>query len=291
MNRPAILLLLIAGPWLSIQCSTKPKPAGVVKDTWDNVKTSVSSLFERSGSMFFLRELDIPEKSRITIKNVTGTVAIARLKNPKVASNGLTKVFIEAEKRGKQSLLQLTQIDVKTNDLTTTITTKITEADKGIPVYYTLTVPDTVTVVVEQQDGDIMVRDVGCPLSLQINNTGSMTIENVKNSVTARALKGSITLTQAQLPEHASIFLEAYNNIYLTLPKNIRAQLNAKTTEGIVTSKLPVTLEPITTMVTGKAWKNLRRNIRGDLGSGGGPSIVLDATTGNINISALDATE
>lgn len=280
--KKSLLLAFITIPLLtSSRCSSTP--ATFVKDTWDTVKTSVSSALERSESMYFSKEIDVLEKSRVTIKNVNGTIAIARSKNPK-------KVFIEAEKRGKKSLLQLTQIDVKTNGLTTTITTKITEADKGIPVYYTLTVPDTVTVVVEQQDGDIMVRDVGCPLSLQINDTGSMTIENVKNSVTARALKGSITLTQAQLPEHASIFLEAYRTIDLKLPSNIDADLSARTADGLVTCSLLVTLEQITTKITREDWKNLRRHIRGKFGRGG-PSIVLDATIGNINISALDATE
>lgn len=254
-------------------------PTGLIKKAWDSTKETVSSFLERSESVVRNFKLDIPIKSRIIIKNSDGSVAIARSKEP-------TKLFIEAEKYGKKRLLPFTHISTQTKDLVTTIETKVDGQDKLIPVYYTITVPDSATVLVEQRNGDIWVRDVACPLSLQTGESGSIHIENAVNSVTARALKGSITLTQAALPESSSIFLEAYRAIELKLPENISAALSAQTAEGLVTSTIPVTLEQITTQITKETWRDLRKHIRGTMGRGG-PSIVLDATKGSINITVF----
>lgn len=277
--KKSVFFFLVIVPFLHIPCSASIGTA--IKGTWNTITDSVSRAMEHSESVFIEREIDAPPKSRIVIKNTTGTVAIA----PSKTSN---KIFVEAEKRGKKSLLPFTQVSIQTKDLVTRIETKISDADKAIPVYYTITVPDNATVSVEQQDGEIVTRDIGCPLSLQISGTGSMTIENNRNSVTARALNGSITISQTALPEHASIFLEAYRSIKINVPQNINAQLRARTsTERFVTCELPITLQPITTKITREAMHNWRCNVSGDLGRGG-PSIVLESTTGSITIKPIE---
>ncbi len=254
-------------------------PTSLVKKTWGSFKETVSSFLERSESAFYSREFDIPTKSRIIIKNSDGSVAIARSTKP-------TKLFIEAEKYGKKSLLSSTHISTQVEGPVATIETKVDSPEGRVPVYYTITVPDSATVLVEQRNGDIWVRDVQCPLSLQAGESGTIHIENAVNSVTARALKGSIMLTQAALPENSSIFLEAYRTIELKLPENINATLSAQTAEGLVTSTIPVTLEQITTQITKEAWRDLRKHIRGTMGRGG-PSIVLDTTKGAISITVF----
>ncbi|MCL5436387.1 MAG: hypothetical protein M1549_00725 [Candidatus Dependentiae bacterium] len=253
--------------------------AKTIKKLWKSVTDPIASALEASESAFYSREFDLPEKDgRIVIKNIEGSVALAHSK--------ANKLFVEAEKRGKKSLLQSTHISVQTHGDTTTIETKLDKPQNSVSVYYTITVPESASVVVEQQSGDIWVRSVRCPISLQASESGSIHIEHGSNSVTARALQGSISLIQERLPRHANIFLEAHGAITVVLPDGANANLNAQTAKGLITSTIPITIERLTTKLTAKDLRNLRNRVTGTLGTGGA-SITLDATKGPIKISAV----
>lgn len=240
----------------------------------------VKSWFERPESAFFAREYKIEPKTTIFIKNIKGEIAIERAKKENI-------LFVEAEKRAKADILPHTRIAVRTKDQTTYIETKIEEQNDGAEVFFTISVPDEITVIAEQKTGSISVKNVKGSLALQVAEAGNIYVENSTHSLSARALKGSIIATQPQLLEGA-ISLEAYRSIHLTLPSNIDAILTAQTAEGLVNCELDVTLKPITTQVTPEAFRNLRHHIEGALGKGGTATIMLDATKGPITIEKFE---
>jgi hypothetical protein len=72
------------------------------------------------------------------------------------------------------------------------------------------------------------------------------------------------------------------------LPRETRAQLLAKTTQGTITSEHPVTLTPVTRVINKETWEFLKKNVEGTLGGlKGGAPINLEATKGNIVIKEL----
>lgn len=240
----------------------------------------VKSWFERPESAFFAREYKIEPKTTIVIKNINGGIAIERAKKEGV-------LFVEAEKRAKADVLPHTRIAVRTKDQTTYIETKIEDQDAGAEVFFTISVPDEITVIAEQKSGNITVKNVKGNLALQVAEIGNIFVENSVHSLSARALKGSITAMQPQLLE-GSISLEAYRGIHLTLPSNIDATLTAQTAEGLVNCELDVTLKPVTTQVTPEAFRELRHHIEGTLGKGGNATIMLDASKGPITIDSFE---
>lgn len=131
----------------------------------------------------------------------------------------------------------------------------------------------------------------GTALSLESTN-GSMTVSNVGGAVTARSTNGSIRIADAGGPIRArstngsiqaalrpgvaladDMELRTTNGaVTLQLPAGTSARLNASTTNGGITSDIPVTIE-------GQS----RRQLRGVMGQGG-PEIRISTTNGAVRI-------
>ena len=118
------------------------------------------------------------------------------------------------------------------------------------------------------------------------NDNGKITLQQARKKVKAVvSQKGSIEIEHESLPETESIFVQnMQGDVTISLPKNVNATLKATTLKGELTSNIPVTLEPRTTVLNKESWKNMQREVTGTLGAGGAP-INIDVTKGNITIN------
>lgn len=270
MNK--ICLVIIASA-LIVPLVGAQKKATAPQGLWEKI----TAFFEPTADEHFTEEHEFDPKGTVTIKAHTGSVVIHTWDKSAVA--------LEITRSGKEAERLNTSYAVSHSKEAITIQTETAKnGDETAHIAYVLTVPQHATVIVQQKSGPISIFDLFGAIVAEADD-GDITIENARSSVTARSNKQSITLAQSKLPETATIFLQAYRDITLTLPELINANLDAQTAGGVVSSEIPVTLEPITLKINNATWKNMRKHIQGALGSGGAP-ITLDATRGSIMIEA-----
>lgn len=193
-----------------------------------------------------------------------------------------SSLLIEVEKRGPQEDLRSTTVNTKRGDHTITLETETKEGKKPVKAALSLVVPEHAAVTIEQEGGNVTIKDVLGPINIQTHN-GSIEVKNASDSVTAKAHNGSITVEQAKLTARNTIFLDAEKNITLLLPGRTNANLLAKAPNGRIYSEHYVTLRPVTIKINKETVSALLRDVDGTLGSGGA-SIVLESLHGIISI-------
>jgi len=115
-------------------------------------------------------------------------------------------------------------------------------------------------------------------------NKGDITILNTTDSVLASTERGSVHLTCQKLPATSKLNIHANSGkIIVDLPQEVNADLMAKTKSGTVVCNHFVTIKPFTTQWNKNAWKHLKHEICGTLGTGEA-LISIQSDRGNIKI-------
>lgn len=236
----------------------------------------ISRLWNKSEQEVMNKDYPINPKSTIDISNVEGDITI------KVWNQN--KLVVEAIKKGTAEEVSSTTVNVKSQASHTYISTKVSADKPNAITNYTLMVPETVNVKANiSSSGSIKIKQVRGSIDASTNE-GSIEITDSTNTVVAKTGDGTIKIKQKYFNEPNSIFVETIKGpIYLYLPREIQANLHARTLQGTITSEQAITFYPQTMKLNKETWDRIKKEVHGTLGNGGSP-ITLEATRGNIII-------
>lgn len=219
-------------------------------------------------------EYTVTTNITIDVTNVEGNISIKSWEQ--------NKIILDAMKTGTEEELAATTISVNQKDNTITIASKIKENETASTVDYTIMVPIGSSLkITNSSKGDIKIRQIRGTVNAMTEH-GSIEIYDTVNSVTAKTNDGSIRIKQKNITQPNTLFLETLKgDVKLFLPKRLNADIQAKTFKGMVNSTIPVTLSPQTLVLNKETWNDMRKEVRGTLGTGGAP-IIIDVSKGNI---------
>lgn len=158
-------------------------------------------------------------------------------------------------------------------------------------IHYYLQVPRTTSLDLNTTNGEIRVRAVEGRVEVATTNgdvdvsgvrgtlgahttNGEVRLARIDGSADAETTNGSVAVELMSLARTGRMQMETTNgNIALTLPREVRADLQAQTTNGRVNINYKLTTEGVITS----------KSIRGTIG-GGGVRIELQTTNGNIDV-------
>ncbi len=126
------------------------------------------------------------------------------------------------------------------------------------------------------QNGDMRVQDVNGVVKLATTN-GEISMAGVTNRASARTTNGSVVARILRISPAGEVKLQTTNgNVQAYLPKDLRATVDAVTTNGQVSIAFPVERQGLMTS------KTVRGTIRG-----GGARLTLETTNGNVEVRNL----
>jgi hypothetical protein len=235
-----------------------------------------SSLFSTAQQETFMQEYDFPAHATLELYNTSGDILIKTWKH--------TKIVVEAIKKGTPESLKTTTISVKFNNQSMVISTLAPHDSPAATVIYTILVPQhAILKQISTDKGSITIKHVQGNINAATNE-GPIAIHDACADVRAKTNLGSITLEQKKLPETAGVFLETLQgNVQVFVPRNINANLQARTLKGELRTDIPVTMLPQTVKLNKDTWNRLRREVKATLGEGGAP-ITIDVTKGSIEV-------
>lgn len=221
-------------------------------------------------------EYPIKNKTEIEIIGISGSLTIKGWNHPQLA--------LHATKKGSPD--QLTATDVHVVVVPEKITIKTTyKNDIAADIDYVLMVPYQANITeASLKRGSIKIKDIQGTVNA-ITHEGDITLKRITNSITARITNtGTLTATIAQLPSHASLFLETFKgSIILYAPDTLNAYINAHTAKGILTSELRITIAPQTVVLNSETYARWQKEVCGTIGEGGA-HLTIDATQGDIQL-------
>ena len=192
------------------------------------------------------------------------------------------KIMLEAKKVGPLEELRETAIHTKIQPHQVTISTHSKYKSNTVRVRYTLIVPHKAHLIVKNHKGSIKIKNIKGPVNAFAHD-GPIIIQEASNTVVAKSPNNTVTVKQQTLPTTASIFIEAGRGAQFHASRNMNAHIHAKTLNGVVTSQIYLTLDPLSTQLNKDAWARMKKDVKATLGSGGAP-ITIDVTKGDIEI-------
>lgn len=158
-------------------------------------------------------------------------------------------------------------------------------------------------VIATTLNGNIDIKNTTNNITAKTENNGHITITHAKGNVIASTQKGDIMITDAtqsvvattqkgniitacsEVPATSRIVLNAEQSggITLSLPAEVNATLQGKTTKGSLTSEHYVTVKPFTTRLDKNFHKQFKQTVNGFIGTGEA-DIRLTSNNGNIKI-------
>jgi hypothetical protein len=233
---------------------------------WDNTKEEIVT-----------HDQPLAPHSHISVSNKKGNITISTWNK--------NKIVIEATKKGTDEELKLTKVETLYTKNGASIKTIPLKVDRQCSVDYTLIIPSTATLtMVETEKGSISIKNVSTATRAHAEY-GSVNLDAVTNSVQVSTKHGGITIQSKNLKATDKIIaLAEHGSIKLELPAETNATLYAKTNKGTVTSEQPITLEPRTLKICQASLAELKRDVRGALGHGGGATIKLQTSRGNVRV-------
>ena len=234
---------------------------------WDNTKEEITT-----------HEQTLTPGCTISVLNKKGDI--------KISTWNKNKIVIEATKKGTDEEIKLTKVETLYTKHGASIKTIPLKLDRQCTVDYTLIIPKSaVLTLVETEKGSISIKDVSTATRAHAHY-GSIDLDTVTTSVQVSTKHGGISIhTKEDLKATDKIVaLAESGSITLEIPSDTNATLYAKTNTGSVTSEQPITLEPRTLKVCQASLAELKRDIRGTLGHGGGATIKLQTSRGNVRV-------
>ncbi|WP_395377414.1 hypothetical protein [Marinicella sp. W31] len=140
--------------------------------------------------------------------------------------------------------------------------------------------------------GDSYVRDVTGEMEIS-NVNGSITLENISGGVLADSVNGAVTATFESVFENTDMAFSSLNkDVDITLPKNVKAKIKAKTENGEIYTGFDVDFDKSPAVVEKESGKGsyklkLEKWVQGTI-NGGGAEIQLKTLNGDIIIRAAE---
>jgi Toastrack DUF4097 len=236
---------------------------------------NITAYFSQHEEPPLKKDIAVISSVQIEIENTRGNINIKGWSQPVVS--------IEAIKRGTQEQLKTTNIRITASSRHITVTTTA-EPDHAAEVTYNLMVPLKASVKVRlHKDGTIKIKKVEGIISAQSQH-GDIHINGSVDSVIAKTTYGSLKIKVKDLPNTSSLFLETFKgNIELSIPPFVNATINARTSQGYVTSTIPLTTAQQTVILNKATWARFKKEVVGIFGNGGAP-ITAETTRGMIVI-------
>lgn len=165
------------------------------------------------------------------------------------------------------------------------------QTDGNGNVDYNVLVPECTELDTKTEQGSIVIEHVHAPLSAQ-TLAGNITITQCNCCYNATTSHGDIILTVTTMNNdcicHATT-QKGSISLY-TLP-TLDTHLDASTRSGKVWSTIPITLDPWTTKLDAKSWKEFKQRAQGYIGQPTTKQIILATQTGSIKIMSYEEKE
>lgn len=143
-----------------------------------------------------------------------------------------------------------------------------------VDINYEIRVPRHLDVEIETVNGSIQAQALSGVIALDSVN-GRITVKDSRGAVSADTVNGSISVELVDVAAGERMAFGTTNGgITLSLPADVKADVDAATTNGSITSDLPLTSDSFS-----------KSRIRGTL-NGGGVPIRMRTTNGSIRISS-----
>lgn len=152
------------------------------------------------------------------------------------------------------------------------------ESPRCIEIQYNLQVPLGTALVIEQNHGDLVVRDVGGPVQIE-KKAGNVRVTGAGDVVKANVGAGNI-LVEGEPRAEWNLELGT-GRVRIRLPKDTGFVLDAKTRDGRIDSEFPTT----SGIQSERMNRTRKKELRGSV-NGGGPRIRIRTSMGGIDIWA-----
>ena len=229
----------------------------------------------------FERTIPLPRGRAIVIQNLNGGVAVAGWEQDQVRLVAVKTARAATEGR---ALAYLREVQVRVEDKggKLVITTRTPGEDGGLRgwlactgvdghVEYELTVPREALVAATTVNGNVEVAGLRAPVRAASTN-GNVSVVEVGGAVQASSVNGNIHVDLRRADPRSTMDLSTVNgSIVLYVPPELRAYVDARTTNGSVGSDLPLLV----------AGTRSRSRLVGSL-NGGSTKLLLRTTNGSI---------
>jgi len=231
------------------------------------------------------RTLDVKPGATVALQNVNGRITISSWDQPRVRIHAVKEV--EGGRDEAREAMKALRVDIAAQNGGVTITTRHPRGrDEGfssvfdwllgnhveMEVTYELTIPRNMNLDVRNTNGSIHLADVTGHLELDTTN-GKIEVKRCAGSIDASTTNGGIQAELVQVAKGQPMRFETTNGrIELQVPANLAADIEAGTTNGSISTDLPV-----------QTTHFKKNSLRGTI-NGGGTSIRLRTTNGGIAI-------
>lgn len=232
----------------------------------------------------FEESWDVNPGGDLVLSNENGSIEIESWDRDQVHVQARVRVKAGSRNIAEDALKDFRIVSSRDGD-TIRITTKKPPGNDGLfswlagrnvelDVHYEVRVPSRFDLNVETVNGSIDAKSISGISKFETVN-GRIVIRNAAGSVSAGTVNGSIDVELSTTARGDRMAFSTTNGgISLALPQSIAADLDAATTNGKITSDIPVTSHSFT-----------RSRVRGTL-NGGGVPIKVRTVNGSIRISA-----
>jgi DUF4097 and DUF4098 domain-containing protein YvlB len=245
--------------------------------------TSAAELNETIDKTF-----DVRPGASVTLSNVNGGITVTAWDQPRVRV--IARKSVEADKDDVKDALRELRVEMQPRDGGLVVTTHYPKESGSsgffdwiinggdhvqAEVRYELTVPRSMSLDVENVNGEIRITNVAGKHELDTTN-GKIEVSRCAGSLDASTTNGAIHAELTNVTKGEPLRFSTTNGrIEVSLPANLAFDVDAGTTNGAIKSDLPVAATRIG-----------ENSLRGTI-NGGGTPLRIRTTNGGIAIKAL----
>ncbi len=247
------------------------------KSFFSSFKNAINSWYsEPDEAEVKTKTIELNHHSTLDIEVTHGSLNITSWNQP--------KLLLEVSKKTKNAQLSEFAVEVTTKPHYAHINALTSENKdaKALTTDLRIVVPHSTSLNIMTQKGKIKIENISGTISATTED-GNISIVHAQNTVQAKAPAGKIKIKQYALEEQHSLFLEAHNGVTLFLNPMLNAHIHARTAQGIITSSMQLSLDPLTTTLGQGYWERVKKQVNATLGDGGAP-ITIEVTQGSIEL-------
>ncbi len=230
------------------------------------------------------RTFDVKPGATVALSNVNGRITIGSWDQPRVRVVALKEV--EGDRSDAKEAMKELRVEFSQPNGGLTIKTHFPRHEHGISsifdfltgdhvqakVRYELTVPRTMNLDVSNTNGSIRLSEVNGHLELGTTN-GGIAVSRCGGSIDASTTNGNIEAELVRVAKGRPLQFRTTNGrIEVAVPKDLAVDVDAGTTNGSISTDLPVSTTHIK-----------RNSLRGTI-NGGGTPLKMRTTNGRIAI-------
>jgi len=233
----------------------------------------------------FKKTVDFKSNGRVEVKTINGNIQLTSWDKNSVQIEAEIKVKARSRREAEKILDKVEILIDKSRDRMTiapdypkrhsgdSFWDWVFGSESRPVVNFTIKVPEETDPYLRSTNGRVNVTDIAGEAILKTTN-GGIEAEEMKGSVDANTTNGSISVYIIQFSDNDRIDLNTTNgSIKLTLPSDVKADVEASTVNGSIRTDFPMTVQG----------KILRKRLDGEINGGGG-IIELSTVNGSISI-------